>query len=136
MKKAVVATTAARGTAVSNSRITADQSVYMGAGAKRMPSSQSNRSIVMSPMPLTPVRAVLGSLLLLSMALLPAPAQAGIQFTNCQEGSDGSITCDTVPTGETLVDDESARYGLLNQASPGWSEFNPYEGYDEDFGGD
>ncbi len=41
-----------------------------------------------------------------------------------------------MPTGETLVDDESARYGLLNQASPGWSEFNPYEGYDEDFGGD
>jgi len=90
----------------------------------------------MSPMPLAPVRAVLGPLLLLAMALLSAPAQAGIQFTNCQEGTDGSITCDTVPTGETLVDDESARYGLLNQASPGWSEFNPYEGYDEDFGGD
>lgn len=61
-------------------------------------------------------------------------AQAGIQFNNCVTSSDGSITCDTVPTGNTAMNDVDARYGLLQQASPGWAEFNPYEGYGEDFG--
>jgi hypothetical protein len=64
-----------------------------------------------------------------------APALAGIRFENCVQGSDGSISCDTVPTGNTYLDDKDAQYGLLQQASPGWSEFNPYQGYDEDFGG-
>lgn len=63
------------------------------------------------------------------------PARAGIRFENCVQGSDGSLSCDTVPTGNTYLDDKDAQYGLLQQASPGWSEFNPYEGYDEDFGG-
>lgn len=40
MKKAAVATTTARGAAVSSSRITAVQSVYMGALAEAVPSSQ------------------------------------------------------------------------------------------------
>jgi hypothetical protein len=40
-----------------------------------------------------------------------------------------------VPTGNTLFDDEAARYGLLRDASPGWSEFDPYEGLEDEFGG-
>jgi hypothetical protein len=78
------------------------------------------------------------SVLALTIAslLTPAtPARAGIRFENCVQGSDGSISCDTVPTGNTYLDDKDAQYGLLQQASPGWSEFNPYAGYDEDFGG-
>ncbi len=60
---------------------------------------------------------------------------ANVQFENCVTAADGSITCDTVPTGNTLMNDVDARYGLLQNASPGWSEFEPYQGYDDDFGG-
>jgi hypothetical protein len=60
---------------------------------------------------------------------------ANVQFENCVSAADGSITCDTVPTGNTLMNDVDARYGLLQNASPGWSEFEPYQGYDDDFGG-
>jgi hypothetical protein len=87
------------------------------------------------PAPRLALGAALVSLALLFTAPIP-PARAGVQFENCVQGSDGSITCDTVPTGNTAMDDVDARYGLLQQASPGWSEFNPYEGYDEDFGDD
>lgn len=79
-----------------------------------------------------------GSLLAwITIALLGSPlvARAGVRFENCVQGSDGSISCDTVPTGNTYLDDKDAQYGLLQQASPGWAEFNPYQGYDEDFGG-
>jgi len=73
---------------------------------------------------------------LVALALLAAPlAQAGVRFENCQAGADGSITCDTVPTGATLADDEAARYGLFQNASPGWNEFDPFAGYGDDFGG-
>lgn len=74
-------------------------------------------------------------LALLLLAGSGAAVQAGVRFENCSTGSDGSISCDTVPTGNTLVNDETARYGLFQNASPGWNEFDPYEGYDEDFGG-
>jgi hypothetical protein len=78
--------------------------------------------------------------LLLTGALLalgePAlSARAGVRFENCVPGAGGSITCDTVPTGNTLVDDVDARYGLLRNASPGWNEFDPYEGVEDEFGG-
>jgi hypothetical protein len=63
------------------------------------------------------------------------PVLAGVQFENCVTGADGALTCDTVPTGNTLLNDVDARYGLLQNASPGWSELDPYQGYDEDFGG-
>ncbi len=63
------------------------------------------------------------------------PVRAGVVFDNCQSGTDGSISCDTRPTGNTLMNDEDARYGLLDQASPGWSEYNPDEGYDGMMGG-
>jgi hypothetical protein len=67
--------------------------------------------------------------------LINPPGWAGIQFENCVRGPGGSISCDTVPTGNTLMNDIDARAGLLQQASPGWSEFDPYAGYGEDFGG-
>ncbi|MEB3165313.1 MAG: hypothetical protein VKO65_01450 [Cyanobacteriota bacterium] len=72
---------------------------------------------------------------LLLAGLQPLAVRAGVQFENCVHGSDGSISCDTVPTGDTLLDDESARFGLLQNASPGWSEFDPYEGFEDEFGG-
>ena len=86
------------------------------------------------PLPFLVVRATARATLLLALTL-PLAVRAGVQFENCVRGSDGSITCDTVPTGNTLLNDESARYGLLNDASPGWSEFDPYEGLDDEFGG-
>ena len=70
----------------------------------------------------------LGVLLLLTAS----PAQAGIDFTGCTSGPDGSITCNTVPTGNTLTDDIDARYGLDSEASPGWSEYEPYQGFDDE----
>jgi hypothetical protein len=63
------------------------------------------------------------------------PSRAGVRFENCVTAADGSITCDTVPTGNTLADDEAARFGFFDNASPGWSEFDPYAGYEDDFGG-
>lgn len=64
------------------------------------------------------------------------PAHAGVQFENCVRGPGGSLTCDTVPTGDTLLNDKDAQFGLFQNASPGWNEFNPFQGYDEDFGDD
>ena len=72
----------------------------------------------------------------LSLALLgPSPARAGVEFDNCRPTADGGISCDTRPTGNTLMDDQTARYGLFNDASPGWSEFDPDEGFEDDLGG-
>jgi hypothetical protein len=76
-----------------------------------------------------------GLALLGLLMLATPPAQAGVAFDNCQPTPDGGISCDTRPTGNTLDDDEAARYGLFDEASPGWSEFDPYEGYDDMFGG-
>jgi hypothetical protein len=73
--------------------------------------------------------------LLLSLMGGAGKVLANVQFENCVTGADGSITCDTVPTGNTLMNDVDARYGLLQNASPGWNEFDPYQGYDDDFGG-
>ena len=112
MKKAVTATTMARGTAVKSSRMTAVQSVYM----KVVGSAQVGHIVG------------LGVLLLLAAA----PAQAGIDFTGCTSGPDGSITCNTVPTGNTLTDDIDARFGLDDEDSPGWSEYEPYQGFDDE----
>ena len=126
MKKAAVPTTTARGAAVSRSRITAVQSVYIAADENR---SHHPRwpGCCSGPLPLV--------LPLLILSLLAAPVSAGVVFDNCQPSGDGGITCDTRPTGNTLMDDEDARYGLLQQASPGWNEFMPEEGYDDMFGG-
>jgi len=110
MKKAVIATTTASGAAVNSSKITAVQSVYM----KVRQSAQTGHIVG------------LGVLLLLAAG----PVQAGIDFTGCTSGPDGSITCNTVPTGNTLTDDIDARYGLDDEASPGWSEYEPYQGFE------
>ncbi len=80
-------------------------------------------------------RAVAALLLAGLIPLVVMPARAGVAFENCQPTADGGVSCDTRPTGNTLADDEAARYGLFNEASPGWAEFDPYEGYDDMFGG-
>ncbi|MFM2157881.1 MAG: hypothetical protein RLZZ124_355 [Cyanobacteriota bacterium] len=79
--------------------------------------------------------AILGLLIALAAVVLPPAGRAGVEFDNCQPTPDGGITCDTRPTGNTLADDEAARFGLFNEASPGWAEFDPYEGDDDMFGG-
>jgi hypothetical protein len=73
--------------------------------------------------------------LTLVTVVVGAPALAGVQFENCVKAVDGSVTCDTVPTGNTLMNDVDARYGLLQDASPGWSEFDPYGGFGDGFAG-
>jgi len=134
MKKAAVATTTRRGVAVSRSSATAVQSVYIASGTHPLP------IISGEPMashrrcsPSARARWALVAALLLPLAALPA--RAGVEFENCQPTPDGGVSCDTRPTGNTLDDDEAARYGLFDEASPGWSEFDPYEGYDDMFGG-
>jgi hypothetical protein len=126
MKKAAVPTTTARGTAVSRSRITAVQSVYIAADENRChhPSCLLFRA-----------RLPLLLLSLLIQAMPAAPALAGVEFDDCQPSGDGGITCDTRPTGNTRMDELDARYGLLDQASPGWREFDPVEGDEDMFGG-
>ncbi|MFM1812234.1 MAG: hypothetical protein RLZZ336_1172 [Cyanobacteriota bacterium] len=128
MKNAVVATTAARGAAVSSSRITAVQSVYMG--LRPGLGQHSHIRWPRRPSGLAAAAAI-GAVL----TLTATTARAGVLFENCVSGPDGAITCDTRPTGNTLLDDEAARFGLFNQASPGWAEYNPYEGYDQMLGG-
>jgi hypothetical protein len=73
----------------------------------------------------------------LALGLTPGlnPVRADVVFQNCLPVAGGGITCDTRPEGNTLMNDEAARYGLLDQASPGWDEFEPYQGYDDMFGG-
>ena len=73
--------------------------------------------------------------LLASAAFWAARVDAAVVFTGCVKGADGSITCNTVPTGNTYLNDQAARYGLFQNASPGWNEFSPYQGYDEELGG-
>ena len=36
--------------------------------------------------------------------------------------------------GKTLTNEIDARFDLDSEASPGWSEFNPDQGFDDDFG--
>jgi len=78
---------------------------------------------------------IIRAALVLPLVVQAAPAFAGVEFDNCVTGADGSISCDTRPTGNTRMNDEAARYGLFDQASPGWAEYNPYEGYDQMLGG-
>ncbi len=68
----------------------------------------------------------LGTVLLLpATLLLPNAVRADVRFDDCVTGSDGSVTCNTRPEGNTLMDDEAARFGLLDGGDPGWPEFNP-----------
>lgn len=70
-----------------------------------------------------------------AFALLAIPTGAQIRFDDCQPDAGGGITCNTVPYGNTRADMIDGEYGLLDQASPGWAEYNPYEGYDDMLGG-
>jgi len=72
----------------------------------------------------------------MALGLTPGlkPVRADVVFQNCLPVAGGGITCDTRPEGNTLINDEAARYGLLDQASPGWDEFEPYQAYDVMFG--
>jgi len=72
---------------------------------------------------------------LLIAGALSGTAQAQVRFDDCQPVAGGGITCNTVPTGNTRADMIDGEYGLMDQASPGWSEYNPYEGYDDMLGG-
>ena len=93
------------------------------------------QSVYIAVMPSLRPHHLIG-VLLAPVAALPAPAAlAGVVFDNCVSGADGSISCDTRPSGNTLADDEAARYGLFDQASPGWAEYSPYAGYDQMLGG-
>ena len=125
MKKVAVATTTSSGAAVSSSSATAVQSVYIAV-------RRSGRRHHLSAPRVASMTRWLVVLLLIAGAL---PSSAGVEFTDCQPASGGGVTCDTRPTGNTLMDDEAARYGLFDEASPGWSEYDPYEGYDDMFGG-
>lgn len=62
------------------------------------------------------------------------PGQAGVVFDNCQTLPGGAVSCNTRPTGNTRDNDEAARYGLFDEASPGWNEFDPDEGYNSMMG--
>ncbi|MFN5193671.1 MAG: hypothetical protein ACK5E6_04480 [Cyanobacteriota bacterium] len=72
--------------------------------------------------------------LITAMVLSPVAARADVQFENCAPTGDGGFSCDTRPTGNTLMDDEAARFGLFNAASPGWNEFAPYQDLDDEMG--
>ncbi|MFS6826070.1 hypothetical protein [Cyanobium sp. ATX 6F1] len=80
-------------------------------------------------------RPLLASALLLGCLAAPAGSRADVRFQNCTPAPGGGITCDTRPEGNTLLNDEAARFGLFNDASPGWDEFNPYQGVDQMLGG-
>ena len=62
-------------------------------------------------------------------------ARAQVRFDDCQPVAGGGITCNTVPYGNTRADMIDGEYGLMDQASPGWAEYNPYAGYDDMLGG-
>ncbi len=83
----------------------------------------------------TRFRPLLACALLLGALAVPVAARADVRFQNCAPARGGGITCDTRPEGNTLLNDEAARFGLFNDASPGWDEFNPYQGEDQMFGG-
>ena len=86
--------------------------------------------------PMAPIfRSALAVGAISTALLVGQPGRAGVEFDNCQPAADGGISCDTRPTGNTQMDDEAARYGLFNDASPGWSEFDPDQGFEDDLGG-
>jgi hypothetical protein len=133
MKKAAVATTTARGAAVNSSKITAVQSVYI---AQRPNRSHHPSKPFWLPIPMALIfRSALALGAISTGLLVGQPGRAGVEFDNCQPTADGGISCDTRPTGNTQMDDEAARYGLFNDASPGWSEFDPDQGFEDDLGG-
>ena len=127
MKKAAVPTTAANGTAVRRSRSTAVQSVYIAADENRHHHLRLGRFGIAA--------ATATVLVTAGLALLPMTVVADVEFEDCQPSADGGVTCDTRPTGNTRLDAFDARFGLFDEASPGWNEFEPFGGYGDMFGG-
>ena len=66
---------------------------------------------------------------------LANPVRGQVRFDDCKPVAGGGITCNTVPYGNTRADMIDGEFGLMDQASPGWAEYNPYEGYDDMLGG-
>ena len=62
---------------------------------------------------------------------LANPVRGQVRFDDCQPVAGGGITCNTVPYGKTRDDVIDGEFGLMDQASPGWAEYNPNEGYDD-----
>ena len=77
--------------------------------------------------------AVLSVIGLVSMVGVSVKSQ--VRFNDCQPVAGGGVTCNTVPYGNTRTQMIDGQYGLLDQASPGWAEYDPYEGYEDMFGG-
>lgn len=68
---------------------------------------------------------------LLTLLLCSGSTSAQVRFDDCEPSAAGGVTCNTVPEGNTrmqMIDGES---GLLDEASPGWPEYDPYEGYED-----
>ncbi|WP_240789200.1 lactate dehydrogenase [Synechococcus sp. BS56D] len=92
----------------------------------------SNRCSAAVPRP-CPQRLLL--LLILWGSTGTGAALAQVSFDDCQPVAGGGITCNTVPYGNTRMQMIDGEYGLLDQASPGWAEYDPYEGYEDMLGG-
>ena len=69
------------------------------------------------------------------ISLVGVSAKAQVRFNDCEPVAGGGVTCNTVPYGNTRTQMIDGEYGLLDQASPGWSEYDPYEGYEDMLGG-
>ena len=68
---------------------------------------------------------------LLTLLFCSGSTGAQVRFDDCEPSAAGGVTCNTVPEGNTrmqMIDGES---GLLDEASPGWSEYDPYQGYED-----
>ena len=69
------------------------------------------------------------------VSLVGVSVKGQVRFNDCQPVAGGGVTCNTVPYGNTRTQMIDGEYGLMDQASPGWAEYDPYEGYDDMFGG-
>jgi len=72
---------------------------------------------------------------LLALVAVAMPSRAQVRFDDCKPIAGGGVTCDTVPYGNTRLQMLDGEYQLLDQASPGWAEYDPYEGYEDMLGG-
>ena len=72
---------------------------------------------------------------LLILVALAGPCRAQVRFDDCKPIAGGGVTCNTVPYGNTRMQMVDGEYQLLDQASPGWAEYDPYEGYKDMLGG-
>ena len=71
-----------------------------------------------------------GAVLLAILAVV-MPSRAQVRFDDCRAMAGGGVTCNTVPYGNTRMQMIDGENQLLDQASPGWAEYDPYEGYED-----